>query len=1181
MSEIIDIKFVTNAPEYATESKRIEQAITGVERKSKEATEDMSQNIKIQTNVLKDLEKQYKELEKAIKKMPVSDAKSSKQAQMAGIKKELHAERQALVLLTEEQKKYEASTVSLRTQIMNKRNAMATMTEGTREYIIAMRELGELQDRMGDIQAQGRVFADDEKNTRATMETIQGLTGAMSVGMGVAALFGASQENLAKIQTRLQAVMSISVGVNQVAQVLNKDSYFTHIVLAKAKAVDATVTGVLSGAMAKLGLTTAAANVAARGLMITVTGGLIIGAWALVAVIDKINGKRDEERRKIEELAQANKDYASSVAGNAAGQITAFQSLKAEFNSLGDNIKAKEKFVKDNQKAFDDLGVAIDDVSEAENLFKTNAPEFVEAIMLRAKAAAYAALQVDKMKEAIIRQQEANTREIKPTEEDLKKIGWSGLKTVTYNLLSNIGFNDEANKVLAKYTMAATQVARQRAVVDGKIAEEDIKRIGELSQKEAEALKSAAEKLAIANINPNKKTVSSSANPNNETPDDTPQLLRDVRNRQFEIAQAEIDAMAEGSDKKIAQLELDHEREKAKLEEQADQTLKIINSIRKARGEKELEKLPDNVASDFGVLKGAAGNKLTAGIANVTKSDIDQIMAQMQAEDEAYTDHLLKYGDYYDKKYAIAKSYSDKIAAVTTEGEKLTLGKEQQQAELDLDTSQMKLSESWSQVFRDLEGMSRAEVKVLIGEINEQLENEELAPANASALLEQMNKAKDFAIALNPFASLIEGLGAVKTATEELEAAKIALQKVTDNGGSDTERKAAEEAKKRAQEKVNRTKEERNASASQSLSDISSVAGATSDLLKTFGVESPAVDGVVNALSSLAEIDFGNPISIITGGLKAVASLLGGIFKQSDKRKEREIQRIQEQVDALDKSYEKLGEEVDKAYSTDAAKLIAQQDEMLKKQNELIEQQKREEQSKKDPNDGSIDDYNNVIDENNKKLEENKQKKLDAINGTDVKSAIDDFANAYVDAWASGEDKAASMKDVVKRMVKSAVTELMKSRLSPEVNKFMEFLATAMEDGILTDVESKMLDQFETELYNKAEGIDKSFDKYIKDDTAKNESSLTGQIRGSVATEASVSELGGIFRGQLEKLSSIDSRLDLGFKSIAEMARLQAEIAVNTRRTADNTDGLGLRIDATNKKLDTVIKNTQKEYGKL
>lgn len=661
----------------------------------------------------------------------------------------------------------------------------------------------------------------------------------------------------------------------------------------------------------------------------------------------------------------------------------------------------------------------------------------------------------------------------------------------------------------------------------------------------------------------------------------------------FETQQAVIDTREAGFEREMAQIDLNYRKKQTEIEMWEREQHKMIIDAQEidfvAKGGKREDFKPNYSDANFIPINKAYDAKTAvngAEQANATKALLNGIRGQWQDWGDEYQQIEDKITETSKKA---AKDRADVSAAVA--GGKLTkddgatatdtINKGENKAIADLNSSKTKLTASWSQVFRDLEGMSRAEVKVLIGEINEQLENEELAPADASALLEQMNKAKDFAIALNPFASLIEGLGAVKTATRELEDAKIALQKVTDNGGSDTERKAAEEAKKRAQEKVNRTKEERNASAQKGLSDISSVGGATSDLLKTFGVESPAVDGVVNSLSALGEINFSNPMSILTGGLKAVSSLLGGIFGEMDAVKERKIQEIQKQVDALDKSYEKLGEEIDKAYSTDAAKLIAQQDEMLKKQNELIEQQKREEESKKDSDDGRVNEYNDAIDENNKKLEENKQKKLDAINGTDVKSAIDDFANAYVDAWASGEDKAASMKDVVKRMVKSAVTELMKSRLSPEVNKFMEFLATAMEDGILTDVESKMLDQFETELYNKAEGIDKSFDKYIKDDTAKNESSLTGQIRGSVATEASVSELGGIFRGQLEKLSSIDTRLDLGFRGIAEMARLQAEIAVNTRRTADNTDGLGLRIDATNKKLDTVIKNTQKEYGKL
>ena len=56
--------------------------------------------------------------------------------------------------------------------------------------------------------------------------------------------------------------------------------------------------------------------------------------------------------------------------------------------------------------------------------------------------------------------------------------------------------------------------------------------------------------------------------------------------------------------------------------------------------------------------------------------------------------------------------------------------------------------------------------------------------------------------------------------------------------------------------------------------------------------------------------------------MSAITSLIN-LFS-GDRRKERNIQRLQDQIDALEKSYDELGEAVEEAYSTDASELIEQ-----------------------------------------------------------------------------------------------------------------------------------------------------------------------------------------------------------------------------------------------------------------
>ena len=90
--------------------------------------------------------------------------------------------------------------------------------------------------------------------------------------------------------------------------------------------------------------------------------------------------------------------------------------------------------------------------------------------------------------------------------------------------------------------------------------------------------------------------------------------------------------------------------------------------------------------------------------------------------------------------------------------------------------------------------------------------------------------------------------------------------------------------------------------------------------------------------------------------------------------------------------------------------MIEQNNKLLEQQKILIQQQIREEQDKKKTDDSRIKEWQEQIEEINDVIAENKEKAKDAIFGEDLKSAIDNFANAQAEAWASGEDRAESAK---------------------------------------------------------------------------------------------------------------------------------------------------------------------------
>ena len=239
----------------------------------------------------------------------------------------------------------------------------------------------------------------------------------------------------------------------------------------------------------------------------------------------------------------------------------------------------------------------------------------------------------------------------------------------------------------------------------------------------------------------------------------------------------------------------------------------------------------------------------------------------------------------------------------------------------------------------------------------------------------------------------------------------------------------------------------------------------------------------------------------------SVISNLGSLLS-GDRRKERTIEAIQDQVDALKKSYDALGDAIDKAYSTDASELIDQQNDMLKQQNVLLQKQIAEEQSKKKSDDDRIKAWQDQIEENNKLIQENIDKAKDAIFGEDIQSAIDNFAEAYANAWAQGEDRAKSAKDFVKDMIKQMVIEAMKADISAPMQAIRDKLEQFWSDGVISPTEDGIINQMVDDITNELDNQYGWADKYLKD----TESSQSGTSRGfSTMSQDTASELNGRF----------------------------------------------------------------------
>lgn len=168
---------------------------------------------------------------------------------------------------------------------------------------------------------------------------------------------------------------------------------------------------------------------------------------------------------------------------------------------------------------------------------------------------------------------------------------------------------------------------------------------------------------------------------------------------------------------------------------------------------------------------------------------------------------------------------------------------------------------------------------------------------------------------------------------------------------------------------------------------------------------------------------------------------------------------------------------------------------------------------------------------------------LESLAGTDIKTAIDDFADALVDAYCQGEDAAKALGDVTKNILKNAVVEALKRQfLAKAINDAVLYLGEAMEDGTLTDAERKNFEYMVNKAGDKFYGALEAVGDWIKDEEVED---TTDPLTGAVTSMSE--ETGGVIAGRLNAFVINQSeQISIGREQLV----YQAEIAANTRASA-------------------------------
>lgn len=603
---------------------------------------------------------------------------------------------------------------------------------------------------------------------------------------------------------------------------------------------------------------------------------------------------------------------------------------------------------------------------------------------------------------------------------------------------------------------------------------------------------------------------------------DQEKLYDQLLQLRFKNQQDEINLMKEGADKKRKQIELDYQKEYAE-----------IQKLEKEWGAKNGGKLTQEQSIEISRRYTNAENKYNSSI-----TSLEGGFSPKELE-KSMNEYLSAYGNYIEKRNAIIALGEEKKHG-KNKWEQKSIDEETKRAISDLDIEAAKTTSSISQLFGDMRDKTLKELQEIGEKGKAALEFLKSGEWSEEKGLEfGITKEQFETISRSPekLKDISDALRDNKRAADDLRPAydKVAdgLKKVF-NTGSDTKKL-----------------EEGLSDVLAGMTDIMRVGSFLSDTFSSLGdafgndTLSGIADGINMAMDAVNSTMQGAQAGSAFGPWGAAAgaaigfatSLATSIAKIHDAKNEKRIQDLQDQIEVLEQSYEKLGDSIEKAYSKDASNLIDQQNKLLEQQKILIQQQIREEQDKKKTDDERIKEWQQQIEDINKLIEDNKEAAVDAIFGEDLKSAIDDFASAYAEAWANGENRAESAKETVKNMMRQMVTESIKAAMqsSGAMEKIRRKLQEFYSDNVLSSWEQDYIYSMAEELQKE---LDRQFgwaDSLMKDEEDKEQQSASSRGFGTEMTHEDAGELSGRFTAVYESNLRIETATQQQTVAITEL----------------------------------------------
>ncbi len=217
-------------------------------------------------------------------------------------------------------------------------------------------------------------------------------------------------------------------------------------------------------------------------------------------------------------------------------------------------------------------------------------------------------------------------------------------------------------------------------------------------------------------------------------------------------------------------------------------------------------------------------------------------------------------------------------------------------------------------------------------------------------------------------------------------------------------------------------------------------------------------------MSSWNNFKSGNIAGAVADAVGSITSIFTTLNKQHDARREQTIQEEIKQVEKLQKAYQRLGDAIENAYTIDTLNMSTEnaqrniQDQIKSYQNMIAA-----EEDKKDTDWDRIDEWKEAIIDLQEQADELRSQKLNELggfgSGADMKSAAEEFASAWLEAYKETGDGLTALEDKWDEYINNVIMKQLALRgiekfLEPIMNNLNNMIGS---DSYLSDDELKAL----------------------------------------------------------------------------------------------------------------------------